>query len=255
MLGNAQARLHGVGHPPDERGAEAVTEPSADDHRLHVQGVLSVGEGDAERVDRLVDQRSRELVALVQGVRDDGAGHPVPSLALHDVEQHGAGALALLATGGTLDAEPAGVGLEAAAPAAGALTTTVLHDRVADLPGAAPPAAELPAKDDAASHTRAYEDSQQVLVRAPGAAVELPHRGDAYVVVHRDGYATERLRHRRAERDIPHEPGHVGGHRHVPVGRDAAGRTDADGRHHAQGGRRGGDGGRRRRGRDRWRRG
>ena len=151
---------------------------------------------------------------------------------LHDLEQHRVRALLVLAPGRPLDAQPPGVGLEAAPLAAGALAPAALDDGVADLTGAAAPAAQAATEDESATDSRTDEHAEQVLVRPPGAAPELPHRCDPHVVVDRDRDAPEGPRHGRAEGDVVHEPGHVGRARHMTGRRiDRARCPDADGAH------------------------
>src|SRR5439155_1190961 len=76
----------------------------------------------------------------------------------------------------------AGVGLHAAAAAAGAASAVLLDDHVADLPGGAAPEPRLAVQDDAAAHTGTPEDADQRVEVAAGAQLGLGRGGDADVV-------------------------------------------------------------------------
>jgi predicted NBD/HSP70 family sugar kinase len=100
-------------------------------------------------------------VPLVQGVRPDAAGETGPALALHETEETGLLPPSGTSPGRQLHGRPAGVRLDAAAPAAGAGRAVLHHHHVPDLTRGTP-ALPLPVvEDDAAADSGAPGDPQE----------------------------------------------------------------------------------------------
>src|SRR5262249_11527163 len=141
--------------PSNERLAELVAEPAADDHGLDVEQVLHRADARRQGQDGPLDQPLGQLVALVQRVQPDARRDVWPALPLLDLEELGLLAPLDLALRPGLHRGPPGVGLEAALVAAAAQRAAAPHDDVADLAGRAAAAPDLPVEDDPAADARA----------------------------------------------------------------------------------------------------
>src|SRR3954468_12671714 len=223
-----QVREHRLADLLDPRLAEPDAEAAADHHGLRVEQVHGGGDAVAERLDGLLEQLLRHLVAALQRSLPDAAGQPVAPALLHDLEQVRLLALLDAAAGARLHRPAPGVGLHAAAAAARAARAVHLDDHVADLRGG--PAAEprLAVEDDPAADAGAPEDAEQGAVGLRGADLELGVDGAADVVAERDGRPQLALEHlAQVERPVP--AGQVPRARHgAGFVVDAAGGTDAD---------------------------
>src|SRR3954466_11805085 len=82
-----QVREHRLADLLDPRLAEPDAEAAADHHGLRVEQVHGGGDAVAERLDGLLEQLLRHLVAALQRSLPDAAGQPVAPALLHDLEQ------------------------------------------------------------------------------------------------------------------------------------------------------------------------
>ena len=164
-----QVRGHLLDDLIDERLTEPVAEAAADDDRLQVEEVLRRCETDAQSPRGVVDQLLRHSIALLERARLDARAEPVAA-ALSMIPNRFVLCPRLTSAARALHARPSGVGLEAAAPAAGAPQPAGPDDHVTELPAGAPAVAELALEDEAPADAGADPDAEQVLVRATRAA-------------------------------------------------------------------------------------
>ena len=137
---------------------------------------------------RLVDDLARQLVVVFERARPDAARQPLAAALLHDLEEVGLAALALvcsLRARASIDAAP-GVGLHAAAAPARAAAAVHLDDHVADLAGGAAAGPRLAVEHDAAADAGAPEHAEERRVLARRAELELRGGGHRHVVADRD---------------------------------------------------------------------
>ncbi len=158
-----------------------------------------------------LDQAFRHGVAVLEGLRPDAAREPRLVAALHDLEEPGRLVLLVveLARVG-LHRAAAGIRLEAPDAAARARRAAPPDDHVADLAGRSPTLPALALEDQPATHARAPEDAEQVLVRRACTELELGQGRDVDVVADRDRSA-ERGGERRGQREDDVPAGDVAG--------------------------------------------
>src|SRR5204863_3825634 len=163
----------------------------------------------------------------------DPAGEPVAPVLLHQLEEVRLPSLLVGSPRLGLHRGPAGVGLQASASPARASRAALLHDRVADLTGAAAAEPMLTAEHQPAAHPGAPEDADQRVVRTTRAERGLGLRGHADVVADSDGGA-QGVAEPGAELEGPVPVGQVPRPRHLTaLAVHVAGRADAHPREHA----------------------
>src|SRR5207244_703985 len=111
-----------------------------------------------ERLDRAVDDLRGHLVAMLEGAGPHAAREPAATALLHDLEQIGVLAALGQAACAGLHRGASGIGLEAAAAAAGAAPAVLLDHRMADLPSRATAGPELAVEHQPTAHAGAPED-------------------------------------------------------------------------------------------------
>src|ERR1700736_3919219 len=193
-IGDVQPRHHRLGDAIDERRAQPVAEPAANDDRLQVEKVLGVGQRDAQCPDRLVDQTDCDGVMRGEGLGDHPAGGSVAPPLLHDVEELCAAACGAPAPGGGLHGTATGVRLQVPPLAAAAAAAAVADERVPDLAGGSETDPQLVVEDQAAAHAGAHEDTEEVFEGPSRASLPLAQDGRPDVVVHLDMGPSQRLR-------------------------------------------------------------
>jgi hypothetical protein len=190
VVGGEQVLEHLLANPLYIGFAEPHPDPAADHHRLGIEQVGGGGDPGPERLDRAVDQLRRKRVICMKRPLPDATGQAVAAALVHDLEQVRLRSGLVLAPGLGLHRRPAGVGLHASAPAAGALGAALLHHHVADLAGRPAPKPGPVVDHDPAADTGSPEHPEKRPVGTARAQLRLRRRGDLDVVPHR---------HRRAE--------------------------------------------------------
>src|SRR3984893_17175491 len=180
---HVQAGMHGLSDPVHEGLAELVPQSAAENNRLQVEQVLRVGERDAKRPDRLVDQLDYNAVLLGERGRDHAARGAISTLLLHDLEELGAPALRLPSTRRVLDRSATGVGLQVTEHAAAALASSVLDQCVANLTRRAKSLPQLTVQHQAATNPGAHEHAQEVLEGPTRALPPLAEHRHAHVII------------------------------------------------------------------------
>src|SRR5215203_628281 len=181
-LVDKQVLAHLVAERVHQALAEADAEATAEDYGFGVEQVDGGGDPGPECLDCALDQLFGEVVAVVQRPLPDAAGQARFAVLLHQLEEVGLLSLFVLAPRLGFHRRAAGVGLEAALAAAGALGAAALDDDVADLARSPATQPGLSVEDEPTADAGAPEDPDQALELPPGAEVELGFGRDLDVV-------------------------------------------------------------------------